>query len=983
MRQSKPSACFLIALAIIAAALRRTGADAQYPLLSGYLMTSWAVTDGVPIGPVYSIVQDHEGYLWLGTTGGIVRFDGVRFTRWEAIHSAPLPRADVRALSFSRDGTLWAGFDRIDGGVTIAALRNGKVAFTANGTPPHEAVTSVVEDHNRIVWAVSDGALYRLRRNSWEIIRNGALGHAAVVSVREDARGRLWVGTRQGAFLSGDGESFELVAEGIARETSESADGALWMTDPAHGVRRDGARAPLTGIDGWGTRLLHDARGNLWVATTGQGLWRIRVTAATDAPLIELATMQTGLSSNAVQSLLEDRDGTIWVGTMLGLHSLTPQQLTQLASGALVRTVLPDADGTVWVGTASGLLQFRHEGGTWRGRRLGAPSDIRSLFHDASGVAWAATEAGLRVLSRGRLLPSPRRPDVTPPCPAGAPSMSAGTAPETANLRPVLAMSSGSIADAAPVWRPVCAARDVMWATTKTGSLTLRRGTETLATIHPGPLPTGAGPHNVDAMFEDAHGAMWVGGTGGLWRIHHGEVEHRDERDGLPAQRVLAITQSADGFLWLAVDRGPSHAGRRAALLRLHPSDFEHAVSANAPLAGYRIYDAVNGLAGVPLGSAAAARSTDGSLWFAIGGNLTVVDPGQIAREQGHAEAPARIVGATIDDRTVALESTGVLPAGTRKVQIDYTALRLTSPRQTRFRYRLDGFDREWVDAGGRRQAYYTNLAPGQYVFRVRANDSNATWSTPEAEWSFTLQPAFRQTGWFYALCGFGVLLTAWGAAHTRAWILNRQFTATLAERTRLSREIHDTMLQSLAGIALRVQAIARQCGPNAPEQQSQLVALRRQVEQHVREARQAVLNLRSPMLEVGDLAGAFAEIGRRTVETAASFRVSADPIDGLSPAAEGELLRIGQEAITNAARHARASRIQVDLRQDADRVRLRVSDDGRGFDVDAMLSAATGHYGLTGMRERAARAGGSVTCRSSSSGTIVEAIVPRHWQRT
>jgi len=945
---------FLAAMAVSVA--RAASADAPYALLSGYTMTSWTPTDGSSIGPVYSLVQDRDGYLWVGTTGGIVRFDGARFTRWETIYATPLPRADVRALALSRDGTLWAGFDRTNGSVTVAALRGGTVVSVSKGVAPHDAVTSLIEDHAGTIWAVSDGVLYHLRGGAWDVIRNGALGHAAVVSVREDARGGLWVGTRQGVFRTTDGESFELVAEGIARETSESADGTLWMTDPAHGVRRRGTPAPLVGMDGWGNRLLHDSRGNLWVGTTGQGLWRLRPGAAADAPLIELATNQTGLSSNAVQTLLEDRDGNIWVGTMLGLHSLTPQQLTPLAAGTVVRTVLADEDGTVWVGTASGLLQFHRQGGAWRGQRLGTASDIRSLFRDAAGVAWAATDGGLRVLSHGRLLPSPRRPDTVPPCPAGAP-------PAAASVTPT-------------VWRPVCAARDVVWAATQTGSVTLRRGERTLATIDTSPVST-AGQYVVDTTFEDSEGTMWVGGTGGIWRIRDGEVAHRGERDGLPAQRVLAITQSADGALWLVADRGPSHAGRRSALIRLHPSDFEQAVRANAPVSGCRLYDAMNGLAGVPLGAAAAARSSDGSLWFVIGGNLTVVDPNELAREQRHDEGPARIVGATIDDRTIATAATGSLPAGTRKVQIDYTALRLTSPRQTRFRYRLEGFDHDWVDAGGRRQAYYTNLAPGQYVFRVQANDNAGTWSAPEAQWSFALQPAFRQTTWFYALCGLCVLLMAWGAAHMRAWILNRQFAATLAERTRLSREIHDTMLQSLVGIALQVQAIARQCGPEAAEPQSQLVALRRQVEQYVREARQAVLNLRSPMLETGSLASALAEIGRRTVNAPTRFDVSADPIEQLPQSVEEELLRIGQEAITNAARHAHATSIHVNLRQDADSVRLDVRDDGCGFDVDAMWSAATGHYGLTGMRERAARAGGDVTVSSSSSGTHVEALVP------
>ncbi len=953
--------------ALVVAALAVTGppsaaADTQHGLLSGYMMNSWTLSEGIPVGPVYAMAQDHEGYLWLGITGGVVRFDGTRFTRWDAIHPTPLPRADVRALSSARDGTLWAGFDRTGGTVTVAALRDGNVVFSPAGTPPHDAVTSIVEDHTGSVWAVSDGLLYRLRRGSWQIIRNGVRDHE-VVSVREDMRGSLWIGTRQGVFRTRDGESFELVANGISRETSEGADGALWMTDPVHGVRRHGERAPLSGFGGWGTRLLHDSSGNLWVGTTGQGLWRIRATTGTATPLIEMATMQTGLSSNAVQCLFEDRDGNIWVGTMLGLHSLTPQQLTPLASGMVVRAVLPDPDGSVWVGTTSGLQQFRHEFGDWRGRRLGEALDIRSLFRDASGTAWATTDRGLRVLSGGRLLPSARHPEIASPCPAGAPSEPVRTASDTA------------------AWRPVCGARDVMWAATDTRSLTLRRGDRTIATIPRAPWPSAAGPYNVDAIFEDALGSTWVGGTGGLWRIRDGDVRHRGEREGLPARRVMAIAQSEDGFLWLAVDRGAPYAGRRAALVRFHPTDFDRSAGANTPFTGHRIYDILNGLAGVPLGSAAAARSTDGSLWFAIGGNLTVVDPKELAREQAHAEAPARIVGATIDDRPA--PATGVLPAGTRKLQLDYTALRLTSSRQTRFRYRLDGFDREWVDAGGRRQAYYTNLPPGQYVFHAQASDHSGTWSGPEAQWSFTLQPAFRQTRWFYALCGLGILMAAWGTAHARGWILHRQFAAALAERTRLSREIHDTMLQSLVGIALQVQAIARQCGPHASDQQSQLVALRRQVEQYLREARQAILDLRSPMLEVGDLATALAEIGHRTAKGPTRVEVAAGTIDGLAPAIEGELLRIGQEAITNAARHAGATRIRVDLRQDSDLILLRVTDDGRGFDVDAMASAATGHYGLTGMRERAARAGGRLTVRSSCDGTFVEASVPRGRQRT
>ena len=876
MRFATVTAAVIAASTTLSAGSNPASAEERGALLSGYTMTSWTLADGIPIGPVYAIAQDAEGYLWLGTSGGVVRFDGARFTPWSAIVPGPLPRGDVQALVWSRTGTLWIGFGRLGGATTVGALRNGVVTRVSVGAAPQEATTAVLEDRAGRVWAVSAATLHRLHDGRWDAMRDGALGRTEVVSVREDLAGAIWVGTRQGVFRTSDGHSFQLVDDGIARETSEGADGSLWMTDPAHGARRQGARTPLTGIDGRGMRLLHDSRGNLWVATTGQGLWRVRDGANARGPFVERATMQTGLSSNSVQPLLEDREGNIWVGTMLGLHSLTPQQLTPLASGAMVRAVLPHPDGSVWVDTTNGPMQFRLENGTWHGSGTTAP-----------GMPLSST-----------------------------------------------------------------------------------------------PRPAKVGEQAVDALFDAAHGTSWAGGTAGLARIHDEHVEWLGPGEGLPAQRVMAITQSDDGFLWLAVDRGPLHAGRRAAVVRLHPSDFDRAVAAKQPVTNYQIYDATHGLAGVPLGPVTAARSRDGSLWFAFGGSLTVVDPRQVSSQRAPVAAFARIAAVTIDDRTAAPAGVGALPAGTRKLQIDYTALRLTAPPQTRFRYRLDGFDSDWVDAGARRQAYYTNLAPGGYVFRVQASGDNGAWTVPEARWPFTVRPAFHQTGWFYALSATVLLLIAWGVAHTRVWLLNQQFEATLAERTRLSREIHDTMLQSLAGIALQVQAIARQCAPEAAEQQSRLVTLRRQVEEYMREARQAVQNLRSPMLEACGLPGALEEIGRRTVAPPARFEISADAPAGVSAATEGELLRIAQEAIANAARHAAATTIRVDLHQEPGLIRLRVTDDGRGFDAGAMLSAGTAHYGLTGMQERAARIGGRLTVTSSTAGTVVEATAPCGGQR-
>jgi signal transduction histidine kinase/ligand-binding sensor domain-containing protein len=948
-------------------------------LVSGYTVSSWTLADGVPIGPIYAIVQDADGYLWLGTARGVVRFDGARFTPWDALYSTPLPRADALALSVSPDRTLWVGFSRSGGDVTVAALRQGRITSISAGNPPRGSTSAIVADRRGRVWAVSDDVLYRLRDGRWDVVRGGTLGTAVVLHVREDAAGTVWIGTRAGLFRTEDGETYELVEPGMARDASEGADGTLWVADSAHVVRARGAAPQLTNVDGRGMRLLHDARGNLWAGTTGQGLWRLRSTAATTAPLVERLTTQTGLSSNVVQSMLEDREGNVWVGTMLGLHSLTPQELTPVATDTLAQALLPDHDGSMWVGTANGLLQFRQEAGAWRSRRVDDRRDIQALFRDPLGQAWARTAHGLRAFMHGRLGGAPPARDIAPLCTAGAVMVMGDSLPVAsrdassgAERPPVAAVNQ--VSEAGPMLRPICTTKDAVWTGGTADTLIARHGERTLASIRLPSPPANVSQRTIDTIFEDAEGTLWAGSTAGLWRIREGHAEQLGEREGLPAQRVMAITQSTDGFLWLAVDRGPQHPGRRAALVRLHPSDVDRRAATKGPLDGYKVYDAINGLAGVAIGTATAARSVDGSLWFIIGGSLTVVDPRHIAHGPPRPIV-AQIASATVDDRLVATASTSALAAGTRKLQIDYTALRLTGPGWLRFRYRLDGFDRDWVEAGARRQAYYTNLAPGNYVFRVQADGDGTQWTVPEARWQFTVQPAFHQTRWFYALSGVGVLLLAAAAAQTRVWILNRQFTATLAERTRLSREIHDTMLQSLAGIALQVQGIARQCVPQAATQREQLLALRREVEEHIREARQAVLNLRSPMLESCGLAGALREIGTRVIAPPARLEVTAGTIS-TSAAVEGELLRIGQEAITNAARHGGATDIRVDLRQESDVVRLRVTDNGGGFDVDA-VTAGNGHYGLLGMRERAERLGGRLTITSGAGGTVIEASVP------
>jgi signal transduction histidine kinase len=313
-------------------------------------------------------------------------------------------------------------------------------------------------------------------------------------------------------------------------------------------------------------------------------------------------------------------------------------------------------------------------------------------------------------------------------------------------------------------------------------------------------------------------------------------------------------------------------------------------------------------------------------------------------------------------------------------LQIDYTVPELTAPRRTRFRYRLEGFDIDWIAAGRQRQAIYTNLPPGRYRFVVEARTDDDPWQQPAAFWEFSVQPAFYQSGWFLALCAGTVIAAGWMAWRIRVRQVRKQFAMLLGERVRLSREIHDTLLQSLVGVALQCDALANDPEPTPLSSHAGLVRLRRQVEEYIRECRQSLWDLRSPTLAKHDLVTALRTAGERaTLAAGITLDVSVDGTPRrCSPRVEEQLLRIGQEAVTNAARHARATRVGLQLTYESDAITLHVLDNGCGFDPADPLHQLQGHCGLISMRERAETVGG--TCRITSqagAGTSISILIP------
>jgi signal transduction histidine kinase len=360
---------------------------------------------------------------------------------------------------------------------------------------------------------------------------------------------------------------------------------------------------------------------------------------------------------------------------------------------------------------------------------------------------------------------------------------------------------------------------------------------------------------------------------------------------------------------------------------------------------------------------------------------LTVIDPQALAVPT--PQRPVRIEQVAANETRVAVRPGISLPPRTSRLEIDYTIVNLTSPFRTNFRYRLEGFDSGWIDAGTRRQAFYTNLPPRKYRFSlVASNSEGATLSS--TSWDFSIAPMFYQTSWFYGATATAFVLAWWGGWYLRMRRVRREYELLLGERTRLSREIHDTLLQSLVGVALQFEAIAGDVESAPPATRTQFVRMRKRVEEYIREARQSIWNLRSPRLERRDLAAALSEFGE---QAAAAGGVGFDlSVEGTPtrrpPAVEEQLLRIGQEAIMNAVRHARASVIKVELKFGDDALVLRVSDDGTGFNVEAQSNELSGHYGLISMKERAGEAGGTLNVASSAqSGTQVTLVVPMSGQ--
>ncbi len=954
-----------------------------------YAHTAWTRQDSQLPGSVLALAQTLDGNLWVGTESGLLRFDGVRFLPWRAPLGQQFASEYINALAAGRSGGLWIG------------TREGVSHWKGDGVQNYQTskgsggpgVTAILVDRGGTVWVGTagyrSGGLCRVERNLLHCYSaRGSLPGFGVLSLLEDRSGSLWLGDlglcrwKPGMpCVHPSNEPLEMVYSLV-----EDRHGEIWLsTDSEDEVKHlaDGRLVPYR-IGRAGQKiqpgpLLSDRDGGLWVGTQGQGLIHLY------GGRIDRFTHADGLSNDVVRCLFEDREGNVWAATDAGLDRFRDLPVTTISkreglSHNSVGSVLASNDGSIWIGTEGGLNRVQDGKIITYDKRDGLPSDrIMAIFEEQAGRLWVHSVAGLAYFEQGRFHPLDH--------PLGRSIRSIAAAAEDRDQsvwlsdpeHGLIRLRDRHIVEAVPWSQFENKQAWALEADPNDGGLWLGFGQGGIAYYKPG-HPT-RGYATADGLARgsvmDLHfardGTLWVATQEGLSRLRKGHIATLTTANGLPCDRIHAMVEDDSGALWLNSACG---------LVRIAGSDLSGWSANPQSKVPVRVYNASDGMRTHPTPTGyfrRAAKSKDGRLWLAVFNGVAVINPARLP--ENRLPPPVQIEQITTGQTAYPINSHVQLPALTKELQIDYTALSFAAPEKVRFRYRLEGFDREWVDAGGRRQAVYTNLPPKHYRFRVIACNNDGVWNEAGAAFEFLIQPAFYQTNWFRLLCVTGFALLLWSLHGLRlrrvAAQLNMRFEERLAERTRIAGNIHDTLLQNISGFALQLDGLSKTVSDPA---RARLRYLREQAEQCLRDAREFVWDLRSPVLEEKDLFAALREAGEEiTAGRPVQFRTTVRGNRRPAPAkVQEQLFRIVQEATRNAVRHSQAREINMDVAyMDTDLIRVQMRDDGHGFDLEE-ASGKMGHWGLAIMRERALQIGAELKISTAPGhGTEIEIVVP------
>jgi signal transduction histidine kinase/ligand-binding sensor domain-containing protein len=980
---------FLLGLLIAPAAL--AGTPKPDPTLRQLNHRVFTRTEGVP-SDIDALAQTSDGTLWIGGRAGLVRFDGVRFVSYPEPGEEPLRSSNVSALFAAPDGALWIGF-RPHG---VAVLRDGRLThYSYREGLPDGAVQQFASDRDGSLWVGARLGLARFKDDRWQKVMDESKLEV-VYGVLADRVGTLWVAAEHQLLARAAGESHfsEVDARGYEYLTglrlAAGPDDSVWAASrELMRIQRRGDRYVVSTVRGMtGGPLLFDRQGNLWTADE-QADTLLRVPARALASLTveaEKFSSADGLNSGRVSALLEDREGNIWIGTNIGLHRFTRSDVVRDAAPPCFRGVLSPAavvagnDGSLWIACDQGSQTRVDEirDGALVGRHFTPAFNV--AHRDEQGTVWFAGPMALGQVENGRI--------VTTPVPAqvlGRPAQAMVRDREGAmwisyTRRGLYRVLDGKWSEYGgleqlPRTFPYVQTAD------SNGNLWFGYTENRIARVNGDTVQRFDSSHglavgNVLAIAaNDAN--IWVGGELGFARLQGTRFLSIHCVTGTPFKGISGIVKARNGDLWLNGVAGIVHITRQ---------EIERVVEDPAHRVGCETFDYLDGVPGTAVQlrpQPSAIETTDGRLWFSTTGGIVSIDASR--RLRNTLAPPVTIWSLTSGSKRYAHRGAELsLPVHTTDLQIEYSAGSLTVPERVRFRYKLEGLDRQWQEVGTRREALYTNLQPGQYTFWVTAANNDGVWNDTGASMRFVILPTFYQTRWFAALvvlAGVALLYALYRmrVRHVAAQVRGR-LEARLAERERIARDLHDTLLQGVQGLIWHFQAATNRIPSGEPARQLLEESLDR-ADKLLEEGRDKVKDLRPSAVDVVDLPQALAaECEQFSQGHVTKSRVSVQGTRReLHPIVREEGFLIAREALSNAFRHSRAANIEAEVSYSDAALHVRVRDDGMGISHVVLDAGGTpGHFGLVGMRERAKKLGAQLQVWSRpGAGTEVDLCVP------
>lgn len=987
--------------------------------------TGWTFKDGAP-SEVHALAQTTDGYLWLGTGSGLFRFDGLRFQPYQPPPGQNFQQRNVYTLLATPDGGLWVSY--WFGGVSF--IKDGKVTNYGKleGLPSY-AILSFARDCRGTIWiAAGRDGVARLEGSHWKRIEGDWGPNETANTVFVDHDGTIWVGTSTRVECLSEGAThFQIAAENlhVVMKFAEMPDGTLWMAETARGVRP----VPLPGrknsaqdveIAVGSQAITIDDQGSLWIATLGDGIVRVQYPENVSPPKLEefdarlqTLTQRTGLTADYVSCVLRDHEGNIWFGTHNGLDQIRQNAIVPLPlpGGSSVRALVPGQEGSLWVSSVGPnyLIRLRNDevSSQWQ------PAYFESAYRDPRGFIWLAAPGMITQFDDEDLHPNRSNSSrVTYRYHSGVPALcyqrNAGEC-KLVKLR-VLDLPSSSAVIMNSQSRVHSMTSDEsgrLWISTSSGTFRLEGSGWTSLDSLGGPQGTARreftdsngriwfGFKNEVAMlkadkvtlFSGTEGVqvgaiefiqeegsrIWIGGESGVQYFDGSRFQSIESADGSTLSDVFGMVADPEKGLWLATNQGVTFIAEP----ELQRLDAHHH---QVTLRTFGLLDGLTAALQRTLASPSSARTVDGRIWFATTNGLIWIAPNRIPSNT--VPPPVVIESLVANGRRYDTFAPLRLPPQTKNLQISYTAASLTIPERVRFRYKLDGQDNAWQEPGMRREAVYTNLDPGSYRFHVVACNNDGVWNDTGAAMTFTILPAWYQTVWFRTACVALTLFILWLGYKLRLQQIARseraRFDERLAERTLIARELHDTLLQTIQGSKLIAdQALKSRDDPQ--EMGKAVEKLSGWLRQAVLEGRTALNSLRGSTQTPNDLAAAFEQAAHEDNATGL-VRIDLDVVGQsreMHPIVRDEVYRIGYEAIRNVFLHSFASRLEIKLQYGRDLL-VQISDNGIGIPSDVASAGKPGHFGLTGMRERANKIKGDLQIVSSpKSGTSINLYVP------